>query len=90
MATVRRHVRLVLAGQKFDLNTNAVDMVKADRDGEGELTRGMRVLHQACLRQRVEGVPVKFDVFLEQLDDIEDLDDLEAVDAEADPTPTTA
>lgn len=90
MSSVRRQFRLVIAGQKVDVETNALDTVKADRDGEGDLTKSMRVLHNACLRHRVDGTPVKFAEFLEQLDDVEDLTDQADEDEDADLDPTQA
>jgi hypothetical protein len=84
MPSVRRHVRLVIAGQKIEVETNALDLARAERDGEGDTVRGMRVLHEACLRNRLE-VPAKFETFLDQLDAIDDLDD-DQDGGELDPT----
>jgi hypothetical protein len=86
MPSVRRHVRLIIAGQKIEVETNALDLARAERDGEGDTVRGMRVLHEACLRGRVEGVPSKFETFLDQLDAIDDLDGDGEDSGELDPT----
>ena len=75
MSGTRRHVRLVLDGRKLEVTTNALDMVRGERDGEGPVAMGFRVIHQALLRQHVEGVPASFERFLEQLDDMDDLTD---------------
>jgi hypothetical protein len=67
-------VRVVVAGVKFEVETNALDLAHAERDGEGDTVRGMRTIWEACRRNRLE-VPAKFDTFLDQLDEIDDLDD---------------
>lgn len=87
MASVRTQWRVVLAGHKFEIETNALDQVKTDRTGQPQNTHGMRTLHHACLRERVEGVPVKFDDFLSQLDDVEEINETAGeVDDDLDPT----
>jgi hypothetical protein len=83
--SLRRHVRIVYAGRKLDVETNALDLAHAERDGEGDTVRGMRTIHQACLRARLEDIPAKFETFLDGLDEIDDLDD-EGADLDADPT----
>jgi hypothetical protein len=94
MPSVRRHVRIVLDGVKVEIETNALDLARAEREGEGDTVRGMRTIYEACLRNRVEHVaPNKFDAFLSSIDAIDDLDDEEqqgdlAVD-ETDPTRRT-
>lgn len=86
MASVRKRVRVVVAGEKFEVETNALDLARAERDGEGDTVRGFRTVHHALLRNRCEGVPTKFETFLDKLDSLDDLDD-DALDTEAmDPT----
>ena len=86
MPSVRRHVRVVVAGQKFEVETNALDLAKAERDGEGDTVRGMRTIWEALRRNRLE-VPAKFDAFLNDLDEIDDLDDdTELGGSDLDPT----
>jgi hypothetical protein len=88
MPSVRRHVRLVIAGQKIEVETNALDLARAEHDGEGDTVRGMRTLHEACKRARLD-VPAKFDTFLDQLDSIDDLDDEDSLGGgDLDPTRT--
>lgn len=89
MPSVRRRVRVVLAGHKFEVETNALDLAKAERDGEGETVRGLRTVHQACLRNRIEDVPIKFEAFLDALDEIDNLDEYGGED-ELRPTHATA
>lgn len=84
MPGVRRHVRVVLNGRKYDVETNALDMVKAEREGEGPIKMGMRTVHAALVRTKAEDVPPRFDAFLESLDDFEDLDEGDGSDL--DPT----
>jgi hypothetical protein len=88
MPNVRRHVRVVVDGAKFEVETNALDLAHAERDGEGDTVRGMRTIHNALLRNRAEGVPTKFEAFLSALDSIDDLDGEDEGDGEdlADPT----
>jgi hypothetical protein len=83
---VRRRFRLVLAGQKVEIDTNALDLAKAEREGEGPVVQGLRLMHQACLRQRVDGVPVKFDEFASMLDEFDDITDDEDGVGDMDPT----
>jgi hypothetical protein len=71
---VKRHLRLVVNGAKFEIETNALDLVHADRAGQPEATLGLRTAHQACLRLDVD-VPKRFDAFLEQLEVMDDLDE---------------
>ena len=85
MPSVRRHVRVVVAGVKHDVETNALDLAHAERDGEGDTVRGMRTIWEALRRNRVD-VPAKFDTFLDQLDEIDDLDDLDGLGDDLDPT----
>jgi hypothetical protein len=86
MPSVRRHVRVVVAGEKHEVETNALDLAHAERDGEGDTVRGMRTIWEALRRHRL-AVPAKFETFLDQLDSIDDLDDL---DSEDDLNPTVA
>jgi hypothetical protein len=74
MSKVRRRFRLVLDGEVLEVQTNAMDLVKAERDGQGPIQQGMRTAHMACLRLR-KPVPVKFEAFAEQLDEWDDLTD---------------
>jgi hypothetical protein len=71
---VRRRIRVILGDQDFEVVTNAFDMVKAERDGQGAVESGFRTVHLACLRQR-KPVPVKFETFLEQLRALDELAD---------------
>lgn len=90
MSNVRKHFRVIIAGEKIETETNALDMVRAERDGQGPAAHGLRTVHAALIRQRVPNVPPKFETFLEQLDDFEDLDDDDTEDAaELDPIPPT-
>lgn len=89
MPAVRRRIRLVLEGRKVEVQTNAMDMVQAERDGEGAFQMGLRTMHAACMRLRVEGVPANFGVFCEQLDEFDDLDDGGDAGVELDPTRRT-
>lgn len=89
MPSVRRHVRVVVAGTKFEVETNALDLAHAERDGEGDTVRGMRTIWEACRRNRLDGIPTKFDEFLDQLDEIDDLDDTDSL-AGDDLSPTRA
>jgi hypothetical protein len=89
LESVRRQYRLILAGQKVDVEINALDRVKADRPNQGDETKMFRILHYACLRSRVEGVPLQFDEFCNLLDAMEDLTDDEDGGQDLDPTRTT-
>lgn len=89
MPSVRRHARLVIAGRKIEVETNALDLAHAERDGEGDTVRGMRTLWEACKRARVEDIPTKFETFLDQLDSIDDLDDEDTLGDDMSPTPST-
>lgn len=85
---MRRRARLIVEGREVNVETNAVDFAKAEREGEGGTVMTLRLLHHAAMRQRVEGVPIKFETFLAQLDEFEtddDDDDLGGDDG-ADPT----
>ena len=88
MANVRRTMRIILNGEKFEVQTNALDLVNAERDGQGAIGQGLRTAHQACIRLRLK-VPPKFDTFLSQIDSFDDLtddDDEEEGQGELDPT----
>ena len=90
MAKVRRTMRLVVDGETIEVQTNAMDLVKAEKDGQGPISQGLRTAHQACLRQR-RAVPVRFDDFLsliDTFDDITDDDEEEDGRGEMDPTRT--
>ncbi len=87
MANVRRHMRIVLDGEKFEVTTNALDLVHAERDGQQAVSQGLRTAHQACLRMRLD-VPTKFETFLEKLDSFDDLTDEEDQDVPNDLDPT--
>jgi hypothetical protein len=86
---VRHQWRLILNGQKIEVESNALDRVKADRPNESDETRGLRSLHLACLRNRAEGIPLKFEEFLNMLDSIEELND-DGADGLSDLDPTHA
>ena len=86
MPSVRRQVRVVVAGAKFEVETNALDLARAERDGEGDTVRGMRTVWEALRRNRCE-VPGKFETFLDQLDAIDDLGEGDGDDLS--PTPAT-
>lgn len=77
----------MLAGTKIEVESNGLDLAKAERDGEGMTVMGMRLMHQACLRNRVENVPTSFESFCRQLDEFEDVTDADA-DADDDLGPT--
>lgn len=92
MPSVRRRVRVTLDGTKIELETNALDLARAERDGEGDTVRGMRTIYEACLRERVDGVKAgKFESFLGSLDAIDDLDEEPEglAGSDLDPTPPT-
>ena len=60
MPAVRRRFRIVLDGEEpIELTTNALDLIRAERDGQGSVAQGMRTAHNAALRLR-KPVPVKF------------------------------
>lgn len=86
---MRRRARLVVEGRTVNIETNALDFAKAEREGEGETVMTLRLLHHAAMRQKVEGVPLKFETFLSQLDEFETEDEDEdelGGDDDADPT----
>ena len=83
MPRVRRRFRLEIDGETFEVETNALDLVKAERDGQGSVQQGLRTAHIAALRQR-KPVPVKFETFAEQLDAFDDITDEPDDDGEVD------
>ena len=89
MSSVRRQYRLIVAGQKFEVETNMADAMKADVPGLGDTEKVVRTLHYACLRNRIENIPIKLGDFAGQLDDMEDLTDDDGPDADLDPTQAT-
>jgi hypothetical protein len=74
MSKVRRRFRLVLDGETLEVETNAMDLVKAERDGQGPVQQGLRTAHVACLRMRKD-VPAKFEAFAELIDEFDDITD---------------
>jgi hypothetical protein len=87
VANVRRTMRVVLNGEKFEVQTNALDLVHAERDGQGAIGQGLRTAHQAAIRMRLK-VPPKFDTFLEQIDSFDDLTDDDEEEGLGDLDPT--
>jgi hypothetical protein len=75
---VRRTFRLAMeedGGERFTVQTTALDLVKAERDGQGSIQQGLRTAHFAALRMRRPGVPVKFDDFCSDLIEFTDITD---------------
>lgn len=86
MAQVRRTMRLVLDGEKFEVTTNAMDLINAERDGAGPVQQGLRTAHQALIRTR-QNVPARFETFAAKLDSFDDItDDGEEDAGDLDPT----
>ena len=81
MARVRRSFRLVLAGETILVETNAWDLVKAERDGQGSVQQGLRTAHMACVRLHLP-VPPTFEAFCADLDDFTDITDGEESEEE--------
>ena len=72
MAKIRRTFRVGLGGERFTVETTALDLVKAERDGQGPVAQGLRTAHWAMIRNRLP-VPMKFDDFCLDLDSFDDL-----------------
>jgi len=90
MSTLRRPFRVVIDGEAHDLVTSARDMANVQGDPE-ELGGAMftfAMLHAACVRLDVPGVPHDLDKFVDLLDDIDALDGKPVAYSEPpDPTP---
>lgn len=76
MSTFRRPFRLVIDGEEHDLVTSARDMaaIQGDPQSLGGAMFTFAMLHAACMRLDVPGVPHDFDKFIDLLDDIDALD----------------
>ena len=72
MANMRRKLRVVVKGNALEVETSALDIAHAERDGEGQTVMGFRTAHAACRRNGLD-VPAKFETFLELLDEFTDL-----------------
>lgn len=76
MAKIRRSFRLVIEGDDgepvtLDVETNAWDLIRAERPDQGSVQQGLRTAHLACIRQR-RPVPPRFEDFATALIDFTD------------------
>lgn len=92
MAKVRRAFRIVIERddgelETIEVETNAWDLIRAERPEQGNVQQGLRTAHNACIRQR-RPVPAKFDDFATALVDFTDTtdDDEEEDGGDLDPT----
>jgi len=76
MSTFRRPFRIVVDGEPHEIVTSARDMatVTGDPQSLGGAMFTYAMLHAACMRLDVPGVPHDLDKFIDLLDDIDTLD----------------
>jgi hypothetical protein len=78
MSTLRKRFRITVDEVPHDIVTSARDYAALDLSGAGEpVNQSMQtwaVLHSACMRLDVPGVPHDLDKFIDLLDEVEDLD----------------
>jgi hypothetical protein len=78
MSTFRKAFRLTVDGVPHDIVTSARDYAAIEvADGDAPLSKAMTtwtMLHAACMRLEVPGIPHDVDKFIDLLDDIDDLD----------------
>lgn len=90
MSTLRHRFRLVVDGTKYEIVTSARDLAAAEIGPgatAGDLATGtFRLIHAACLRLELPGIPSEWEAFADVLDEVEDLEP----DTEAEVNPTHA
>lgn len=91
MARMRRTFTMAMDpdGERFTVQTTALDLVKAERDGQGSVGQGLRTAHFAALRAHRADVPIKFDDFCSALIEFTDVtpdDEQEDGGGDLDPT----
>jgi hypothetical protein len=80
MSTLRHRFRIVVDGEKLEVTTSARDMAAADIGPGVDLAavnmaeQTFKLIHAACLRMQLPGIPTGWQEFADLLDDIEDLD----------------
>lgn len=94
MSSLRHRFRITVDGQPHDIVTSARDFAALDLDiDEGRPSAAVtwQMLHAACIRLDVPGIPHDIDKFIDLLDEVEDLDGI-PVGISANPTqpPATA
>lgn len=96
MSQYRKHYRVTFDGRGFDVLTSARDWAAAESEqNAGNTSKPMdlvfQVLHAACLRLKVDGIPRSYGEFLDGLDDFDDQDAADAADVpDTVPIPATA
>lgn len=89
MSALRHRYRITVDGVPHDILTSARDMAGMDFGGvEGELNpmQIWGLLHAACMRLEVPGVPHDLDKFIDLLDEIEDLEPATPAEVTVNPT----
>ena len=92
MSTYRQRWVVVFDGQKFEVTSNAWDArnVKVPMSSKGEaeipISMNWEVVHEALLRNHVEGIPERLKDFCMLLDDLTEIPDDEGEPDELDPT----
>jgi hypothetical protein len=74
MSTLRKRFRITIDEVPHDIVTSARDFVDVDFENASASLATWTMLHAACLRLDVAGVPHDLDKFIDLLDNIEDLD----------------
>lgn len=77
MSSLRKRFRITIDGEPHDIVTSARDFAALDFDGDDKAamsTQTWAMLHAACMRLDVPGVPHDLDKFIDLLDEVDDLD----------------
>lgn len=94
MSQLRHKFRIVVDGVEHEIRTSARDMAALNlnefKEDEADMMFAFQLVHAACMRLRIEGVPADIDEFVDVLDDFDDLEPDVAVQPSADPTPAPA
>jgi hypothetical protein len=78
VSTLRKAYRITVDGEPHDIVTSARDFAMVEQPEDGTPANpGLQtwaLLHAACMRLEVSGVPHDLDKFIDLLDDVTDLD----------------
>jgi len=92
MSALRHRYRLVIDGVKHEITTSARDMAAAEIDptepNSNVAEQTFRLLHAACIRSEIPGIPSDWESFADLIDDVDDLES-EAEIAPVNPTHAT-
>jgi hypothetical protein len=92
MSTFRHRYRIVVDDEPHDIVTSARDFAAVQMDsGANGADMTYLLIHTACMRLDVPGIPSDLDKFVDLLDELEDLDGIPVgvpAEAIADPIPS--